>query len=704
MKYHGLSLQPMQESGAFLLRAMQNEEMPRLDLLVRESVQNALDAALDRQRGGEVRIDFHLRDHATETVASLLAEGIDRRVLLERFPAGGQLLEIRDSLTEGLTGPLCFEEIGEDGIHGNLLKLVYEIGRTRIDDGAGGSWGLGKTCYFRMGIGLVFYYSRIRLGDGFQERLVASLVEDETRHDRLQSETRTGIGWWGAEGRLRPVTGTAQVRRTLDMLRVRPFTGTETGTSIIIPFLRDDLVPTTEPEEGAAVHRPWWYDSYDDYMRVALERWFCARLDNPHFATGPRLTAAVNGEVITAGEMQPIFRVAQALYNRAIDAPGTQEDYLARAGIAADALTRQPVAPRGLFTVPGPAGDVAAVLLTPEQLGMVAPLNHYDPATCVYGRFSATPPHRPLVTFMRRPGMAVCWDDSTESRGWAGGFLGAPDGRYLVAVFVPRQDRFLAVLGRRARDDTPVSLESYLRSCERADHAAWQDVAGLKIVDRIRAACGRILARFGSRPQPVAAVAPSIRMARNLADLVLPERGMGTDGRTGRPSPLSGGGGGAGGGGGGTSGEGTGGGGHRRRSASASPALELLDLAYTAQGMQVRWLLGWGSMAPDVARTISLKVDSESGPITLEQWRSDGLGPFPFRVLGIELEPNCGGAAGAAVIVSSNANGDVLLRAAENGPVDTVRGVLLIGITDGGAGTLRPLLAAALAGSVQEQP
>lgn len=721
MKYHGLPLQPMQESGAFLLRAMQNEEMPRLDLLVRESVQNALDAALDREPGAEVRIDFRVREHAAESVASLLDDGIDRRVLRERFPAGGQLLEIRDTLTEGLTGPLSFEEIGADGAHGNLLKLVYEIGRTHSHDGTGGSWGLGKTCYFRMGIGLVFYYSRIRHGDGFQERLVASLVEDENSPDRLQRHTRTGIGWWGAEGRLRPVTGGTQIRRALDMLRVRPFTGTETGTSIIIPFLRRDLIPAADAADGgAAVHRPWWYGSYGEYIRIALERWFCARLDNPHFATGPRLTATVDDELIRAEDMQPVFRVAQALYNRAISAPGTEEDYLAGAGIAADALVCQPVPTRAPFTVPGPAGNVAAALLTPEQLGMGYPLNHYDPVTCVYGRSAANAPHRPLVTFMRRPGMSVCWDDSTESRGWAGGFPGAPDGRYLIAVFVPRQDRFLNANGRSARDGGPLSLESYLRGCERADHAAWQDAAGLKVIDRIRAACGRILAGFGSRPQQAPTVGPSIRMARNLADLVLPERGMGTDGRSGRPSPLppggpegggnggTGGGGGSGGGGsggGGGGGGGTGGAGRRRRSTPAAPALEVLGVTYTAQGMQVRWSLGWGSTDPHLPRAISLKVDSESGPITPEQWRNDGLGPFPFRVLGAELEPDGSGTAAAVATPASDGSGGVLLRAAGSGAVDTVRGLLRIGIADGGAGALRPLLAAGVAdGAREEQP
>lgn len=61
MKYYSLPLQPMQESGAFLLRALQNEETPLLDLLVRESVQNALDAGRNGNKGSAVSVDFHIR-------------------------------------------------------------------------------------------------------------------------------------------------------------------------------------------------------------------------------------------------------------------------------------------------------------------------------------------------------------------------------------------------------------------------------------------------------------------------------------------------------------------------------------------------------------------------------------------------------------------------------------------------------------------
>ncbi len=687
MKYHGLTLRPMQESGGFLLRAMQNEDMPRLDLLVRESVQNALDAALDRNAGGRIRIGFALRDHTTETIASILSEGIDRKMLMARHPNGGRMLEIRDSLTEGLTGPTSFEEIGPDGKHGNLLKLVYEIGRTRGDTDAGGSWGLGKTCYFRMGIGLVIYYSRIRTSNGYEERLVASLVEDENSPDKLQRDTRTGIGWWGAEGQLKPVTGSTQIGRVLDMLRINRFTATETGTSIIIPFLRDDLIETADTDDtgnpGDTASRPWWYQNTADYIRIALQRWFCARLDNPHFATGPALEATVDGKSIAADTMLPVFRTLQALYNRATGAKIGPGDYLSVAEVPDDMIRIRAVEPRGVFKPSGPAGDVAAVLLTPDQLGMGPPFNQYDPAMCVFGRPGEKPPYHPLVTFMRRPGMCISWEDSTDNRGWAGGMPGVSDNSYMVALFIPRQERKLASAGRRERDHSAITLESYLRGCERADHAAWHDAAGLRIVEKIRLNCGRILREFGTRPSTHAPVAHSIRMARNLADLVLPERGMGADGRSGLPSRTRSGGGRAGGSGG-------------RRGTSAVPILELKDVEFTADGLSVRWSLEWGSADMSAPRKICIRIDSESGPISLQQWLDDGLGKFPFHVASAAVQFVDQAPGAAKIVLDIDCDDGVKLRNPEGCNVDTLAGVLMIKLSGGELGALRPVLSATI--------
>lgn len=673
MKYYGLPLQPMQESGAFLLRAMQNEEMPRLDLLVRESVQNALDAGREGAPDTPVQVDFNLRESSTESIASIFGEGINLSALYDRYADKATMLEIRDSLTEGLTGPLTFGSIENDAPHGNLLKLVFEIGRTRRDNAAGGSWGLGKTCYFRMGAGLVIYYSRIRSGEGFEERLVASMVEDETRTDRLQQASRTGIAWWGAEEELRPVTSSEQIHLVLKKLGIEPFRGDVTGTSILIPFLRGDLIPAFDKENGP---RPWWYQNYESYIRIALQRWFCARVDNPAFTGGPYLAARVNGQAVYQRQMLPVFRATQSLYNRAASEDVPSNDYFSQQGVQPENIIRKHIFLRNEFLDGGSAGLVIAALLTAEQLGMGAPHNNPSPGLCVFGRLENAAPYRPIVTFMRKPGMSICWDDSTESRGWAGGFSGSPDGLHMIALFVPQPDKLLLPSDQRGHACSAQYLEGYLRSCERADHAAWVDISGMRVVEKIRTACGKTLRDFGLRPPANAVVRPSIRMARNLADLLLPARGFGSDGRGGKAAPLA----------------------RRldteggpRRASLPAPALEIHDVTYVADGLSIGWTLFWGSEEQGSPREIFVEVDSESGPISADAWEESGLGRFPFHLSEGSLAVPGQGKAMLGGTVTEELTNKLRIYANYSEQSPSLKGHLMMRVANPAGKTLRPI-------------
>jgi len=669
MKYYGLLLQPMQESGAFLLRALQNEETPLLDLLVRESVQNALDAGRNGNKAAPVSVDFHIREHSLDALASTFGDGLDLKMLGKRYSRAPKLLEIRDSGTEGLTGPMTFDSVGTDGQHGNFLKLVFEIGRTRSDDGAGGSWGLGKTCYFRMGAGLVIYYSRIKTAEGYEERLVGSLVEDESRPDRLQLATQTGIAWWGANDSLRAITDPERINEVLAALGTQPFKGSTTGTAIIIPLLKDNLLPVSD-EEGAQA--PWWCSSYEEYVNVAIQRWFSARLDNPFFAGGRYLQASVNGREIASDDMLPIFRVSQCLYDRAVGEVPRAGDYLAAIGVKDDAVLCRSIQLRNEFVVNGSAGELRAVALTPRQLQMEAPDNGLSPETCIFGRASSSVPHRPIVTFMRSPGMNICWEDSIDSRGWAGGFAGFADGRYMVALFLPDSTQMLRPSEARGLLSTKQNLEGYLRSCERADHAAWVDISGGRVVEKIRAQCGRALKDFGVPPQPTTTIKPSMRMSRKLAELVLPDRGFGGDGRFGKASRRP------------TAGSGS------RGGAVPSPELEIVDVQYAASTIAMKWRLKWGMSKPDVPREIILCVDSEAGPITPVKWAESKLGVFPFRL----QSPNISNAPSSVDIIEV-ADGTVIGLSIDGAyePGLVLEGELCVRMVDSdGSKLLRPVI------------
>lgn len=669
MKYYSLPLQPMQESGAFLLRALQNEEMNLLDLLVRESVQNSLDAGRSGDQSLPVSVDFHIREHSLAAIASTFSEGLNLQMLNKRFPPTPKLLEIRDSGTEGLTGPTSFDSVESNGQHGNFLKLVFEIGRTRTDDNAGGSWGLGKTCYFRMGAGLVIYYSRIKTTENYEERLVASLVEDESRNDRLQISTQTGIAWWGASDGSRAITAPEHIHKVLKALGVLPFTGQTTGTAIIIPLLKEKLVPVFDKEKGPA---PWWYSSYEDYVTIAIQRWFSARLDNPFFASGRYLNASVNGKKISSADMLPTFRVSQCLYNRAVGKAPGDKDYLTARGVKSADVLCKVIQLRDEFVGSCTAGKLIAVTISPHQLQMDAPDNIPGPETCIFSKEDSGAPHRPIVTFMRSPGMNICWDDNLDSRSWAGGFTGFTDGRYVVALFLPESEQVIRPSEARGLRSTIQNLEGYLRGCERADHAAWVDVNGGRIVGKIRAQCGRALKDFGVPPQPSAAIKPLMRMSRKLAEIVLPNRGFGGDGRFGKAAPRA------------HVGQGA------RGGSLLSPELEILEVSYVASAIVMKWCLRWGTMSPSVAREITVSVDSEAGPITLDAWLESGLGAFPFRLESPQISSTT-----PSVKIAAIEDGTVIkfaIGAASLQPGLILEGVLNVGLAESGGKLLRPVV------------
>ena len=152
----------MTQSGSSLLRLIQNNKTPVLDLLVRESVQNSLDA--HKPGAKSVTVEFLTGNFSSRRLGNEL-DGITD-ALARRFPEDKcQYLAVCDSDTVGLTGEMDYRKVKNNN-YGNLLKLVYEICKPQEAEGAGGSWGLGKTVYFRIGIGLVIYYSRIDEGNG----------------------------------------------------------------------------------------------------------------------------------------------------------------------------------------------------------------------------------------------------------------------------------------------------------------------------------------------------------------------------------------------------------------------------------------------------------------------------------------------------------------------------------------------------------
>jgi len=410
-----------------------------------------------------------------------------------------RMLEIRDTDTTGLTG-----KIGglAEGQNQNLVKLVFEILRTHDQHEhaeTGGSWGLGKTVYYQMGVGLVIYYSRIRTNDGnHEERIVCCMVENETLppEDRIIHEVDTGIAWWGGtvkiDDRIWPsaVTDPKLIGTVLHDLGANRFAENETGTAVLIPFLRNDLLPGASlvDEEGNNVPLPdRWYGNDEGYVQNALYKWYAARIDNVLYPHGAELKAFVNG-VDIGGNMPRFYQIVRQLYNMA---NRITHDNDPLRDIGNNDKFVEAVSLYKTFRDEPVAGWVAAVRLTPKELGMHYPDNERSPFEKLFNK-GGQEPSGTLFGYLRTPGMIVRWNDQP----WIGRISPDPEGRFVIALFVPNSEQSFRedVVQRIDRYVSVQNLEQYLRSVEKADHSHWVDHrAGLEIVSRIQASCKKLI-------------------------------------------------------------------------------------------------------------------------------------------------------------------------------------------------------------------
>src|SRR5699024_1960759 len=149
IKHVSYDPQSMSHDGGKILKSLQNESLPLIDVIVRESIQNSLDASLKNKPLTD--ISFNIGNFNSESIAPYFEEIEDK--LLAWYPGKQQFIAISDTNTTGLTG--AYKITNSDDLEkSNFHKLVFSIGKNQEQDGAGGSWGYGKTSYFRLGIGL----------------------------------------------------------------------------------------------------------------------------------------------------------------------------------------------------------------------------------------------------------------------------------------------------------------------------------------------------------------------------------------------------------------------------------------------------------------------------------------------------------------------------------------------------------------------
>lgn len=534
--------------GSAVLRSLQNEHSPKIDLLIREAIQNSLDAAEKSPIAGRidlspnVNINFTVGEFKSSTFAGML--GLVGGDLLEQNPGSCKFLSISDQGTMGLTGPLSHAKV-EGQNFGNMVKLVYDISKPQEQEGAGGSWGIGKTIFYRMGIGLVIYYTRIRLAaNKYEERLAIVMVEDEGGDNTLipayEGTTKSGVAWWGRKvdtNLTEPITDGQTIEKILKTFGIRRYELKQTGTTIVIPYINEqEILKHNEIIANNDIGSSEILSNLEYAIELAVQRWYAPRLNNSFYNIGNRknLMVTINNRKITEKTEHPYYSLLKDMYNFASSGKTESITYFEDD----KKITREEIRVNngnGITLERPVVGYLSYGIFDYDELGMGREFDPVNPHFLSNISESDADHNTPIVTFVRRPGMLVNYKDKGE---WANKMPISSTDKYIIAIFVLNSSNKITV----SSTDKEYSLEEYIRQSEASDHLDWNDHtkfgANPKIVSRIQRGIVRLITNKFEKEIKELPTNNDGRLSKAAAKLVLPPTGYGnkaTKIKTSRP-------------------------------------------------------------------------------------------------------------------------------------------------------------------------
>lgn len=265
-----------------------NSRLSLIDILVRESIQNSLDA-YNKENDEQIKFYFDqikFTDHLSlsrcikKAMAVKSNDSFFNRLNNRLCNGHHSIMVLSDKGTTGLSGPVKPGDKGwgDKGVRNNFSNLVYEIGQNHGAELAGGSFGFGKTIFYRLSAsGLVMYYSRSIEG----QRLAFCMVSPE---EQSQVQSSTGISWWGelieSDGikYAIPLTDSNKIKQILISLNAEQFGLPENsfGTSIFI--FSPILTSVDENDSMANSHEQDFNHRIKDAFDSSVKRWYWPRM------------------------------------------------------------------------------------------------------------------------------------------------------------------------------------------------------------------------------------------------------------------------------------------------------------------------------------------------------------------------------------------------------------------------------------------
>ncbi len=581
-------------SGSSVLKMMQNNSVPAIDLIVRESIQNSTDAAIPGVE--HILMSFTYNDFCVDELAVCFDSIGDQ--IKNRYGCGtAKFLAIKDSNTVGLTGNLN-GEFGPGEKNQNLGKLVYHIMKAQDAEGAGGSWGIGKTVYYRVGAGLVIYYSRIKIGDvSYQERLVAALVEDETKANGLLSRfgSNQGVAFFGegtGDGKVTTIIDEAYIHSFLRIFGLPPFDGPKTGTVIIIPFIDEDGLLKSNSAEGEA--KNWWETSLEQYLKVSIHRWYFPRMCQAYPKKyGPNLTVLINGSPLTTNEETLVFAKFDELYRACYEdsfPPWIKKITIERERRFADKVI----------------GYFAYGKVTKDELEIIS--KHFPiPYAYTLTDNNGGESNSPIIAFTRKPGMVVNY----ATDGPAIGSLCCQKDEYIIGVFSLNSANSLQF-------PAVVNLDEYIRQSEKSDHMSWIDheisrnQQKIWVVRTIYSGIKEELNKAYGEARVITGEGVVNRgFAKRFGKLLMPDESFGNSG-SGRTQPSKG---------------GRGGGG--TMTTRKKNTVEFVDRKYQKDSLCLEYQFSLVSKVRKI--TAYCSVNTMNGVMSVTDYEENGLA-FPFEI------------------------------------------------------------------------
>ncbi|MCD1645718.1 hypothetical protein [Marinobacter adhaerens] len=221
-----------------------NEEVELSDTIVRESIQNSLDAT---QPGGVTRVHFKT------TGAERLDRHFVTQLFAEQLPHARASARDVDEVDFDNPDALIIEDFGTGGLtgqtdakdDGNFSDFWHRHGKSHKTGTSRGRWGLGKLVYSTSSMLGVFFGLTIREGDPNRYLMGQSVLELHPL-DGKQYPAHAYYADMEGEGEVYyqtpvPLRDSDEIEKFASQFAIERTT--ETGLSIIIPFPHDGLMP-----------------------------------------------------------------------------------------------------------------------------------------------------------------------------------------------------------------------------------------------------------------------------------------------------------------------------------------------------------------------------------------------------------------------------------------------------------------------------